>query len=178
MALGLLVGPAAAAAEEGPGYGGTADSVTVQWHADAGDAEEVAVYASGFQGGAAVQLRVGATADRTVYADEYGALRVLVVDAADLADAGPAAGTTVLPVDAGGLATGASVQATGPDPAGGIRTVVGTVPSRTTGNGALDVAPWVALAALAAWGLLTRRARLGRFRPTAHPDKGPDRQPA
>jgi hypothetical protein len=161
------VAPAAAAAEEGPGYGGTAASVTVQWQAAAGNAEGVAVYASGFHGGSAVQLRVGAAADRTVYADEFGALRILVVSAADLAEAGPAAGTTVLPVDAGGLATGVSVQATGRDPAGGIRTIVGTVPPRTTHNGALDVAPWVALAALAASALLTHRARLRPLRRAA-----------
>src|SRR6185369_2681711 len=60
--LAALLGPwlvPAAAVAEGPGYGGTADAVTVQWQADTGDGEGLAVYAFGFRGGSPVALRVG-----------------------------------------------------------------------------------------------------------------------
>jgi hypothetical protein len=171
MVAVLAVLPAPAVAEDGPGYGGTADEVTVQWRADADHTEGLAVYAVGFRGGSSVVLRVGSAPDRTVHADAAGTLRVLVVSVADLADAKPVAGMVVVPIDAGTadrLAPGVSVQAIGPDPAGGIRTLVGTVPPPPAGNGLHDVAPWVAVVALLAGsGLLTRLAGLGRSRPAA-----------
>ena len=165
--LGALFAPAPAVAD-GPGYGETADEVTVQWVAEAGDTAGLALYAVGFGAGSPVVLRVGAAADRTVHADQTGALRVLMVNAADAGDARPATGTAVVPVDAdtaGKLSTGFSVAAIGRDPAGGIRTLVGTIPPPATGNGVQDVAPWVVLAVVVLIsGLLTRVAWLGRLR--------------
>nr|BFE73318.1 hypothetical protein GCM10020092_066190 [Actinoplanes digitatis] len=129
-ALGAFTGPGAALAD-GPGYGGTADALTVQWrpHAAAGDG--LAVYALGFKGGSPVNLRVGAAAERTVVADAAGALRVLVVSAAATPAPAPTPDTTVLPVTDGStdrLSSGTSVLAVGTTPAGAMRTLVGSVP--------------------------------------------------
>lgn len=138
---------------EGPGYGGTADAVSVQWQDSADRADALAVHAVGFRGASPVALRVGAAADQTVYADSAGALRILVVSAAGPVDAERAAGMTVLPVDisaAGRIAPGMSVQLIGRNPAGGIRTLVGAVPPPAAGNGVQDVVPWAALAVIAA----------------------------
>jgi hypothetical protein len=160
----------AGARTDGPGYGGTADAVTVQWRADAGRDEGLAVYAFGFRGGSPVALRVGAAADRTIYADAAGRLRVLVVDQADRASAEPAPGLTVLAVDTGAvgqLSPGVSVQATGRDPAGAVRTLVGAVPPPPAGYGVQDVVPWVAaLAVLVGIGWSARRAARRRLGPT------------
>jgi hypothetical protein len=154
---GVLLTPAV---EEGPGYGGTAESVTVQWQDDAGQNDGLAVYAVGFRGGSPVDLRIGSAADRTVYADDAGALRILVVGAADAAGAKATSGMTVVPVDAAHFATGMSVQAVGQDPAGGIRTLVGAVPPPAAGGWLPQAAPWAALAiALAAAATISRKRR-------------------
>lgn len=179
--LGVLLAPAAAMAE-GPGYGGTADAVSVQWQAGADRAEGLAVYAVGFRSASSVTLRVGAAADRTVYADAAGALQVLVVRGADLAGADSSPGMTVLSVDmgtAGRLSPGMSVQLVGPNPAGGTRTLVGAVPPPPAGNGVQDAAPWVALAVVTAVlmgsGLLTRLPGAARLAPTVRRYQHPAR---
>ncbi|GID93823.1 hypothetical protein ACFQFC_07280 [Amorphoplanes digitatis] len=148
-ALGAFTGPGAALAD-GPGYGGTADALTVQWrpHAAAGDG--LAVYALGFKGGSPVNLRVGAAAERTVVADAAGALRVLVVSAAATPAPAPTPDTTVLPVTDGStdrLSSGTSVLAVGTTPAGAMRTLVGSVPPEQAGRGIQDLAWWAAAAA-------------------------------
>ncbi|MEU4221368.1 hypothetical protein [Actinoplanes sp. NPDC026623] len=160
-ALGTLTAPGAALAD-GPGYGGTADSLTVQWQRAAAD-EGLAVYAVGFKGGSPVNLRVGAAAEQTVVADAAGALRVLVVSAATPTPA-PTPDTTVLPVAggaAGHLSSGTSVLAVGATPAGMIRTLIGSVPPAEAGWGIQDVVPWGgAAAALGAVVFWTRRRGL------------------
>ncbi|WP_199512051.1 hypothetical protein [Nucisporomicrobium flavum] len=160
--LGAVVSPGVALAD-GPGYGGTADALTVQWKQPAGadtDGDGLAVYAVGFRGGSPVNLRVGAAAERSVIADASGALRVLVVAGATPAPA-PTVDTTVLPVGAGSaarLSTGTSVLAVGKTPTGALRTLVGSVPPPTTGRGVQDLAPWAgAVAALAGAVLWLRR---------------------
>ncbi|MET8149510.1 hypothetical protein ACIBSW_38460 [Actinoplanes sp. NPDC049668] len=147
-ALGAFTGPGAALAD-GPGYGGTADALTVQWRPRAADGDGLAVYALGFKGGSPVNLRVGAAAERTVVADAAGALRVLVVSAAAPAPA-PTPDTTVLPVtdgSTGKLSSGTSVLAMGTTPTGMKRTLVGSVPPEQAGRGIQDLAWWAAAAA-------------------------------
>ena len=159
--LGAVVSPGAALAD-GPGYGGTADALTVQWQspADAGT-DGLAVYAVGFRGGSPVNLRVGATTEQAVTADAAGALRVLVVGGVTPVPA-PTPDTTVLPVDAGTaghLSTGTSVLAVGETPGGDLRTLVGSVPPPTAGRGVQDLAPWAGAAAAMAGAVLWLRRR-------------------
>ncbi|GAB1691886.1 hypothetical protein [Krasilnikovia sp. M28-CT-15] len=85
MAAGTLAAvltPGVALAD-GPGYGGTADALTVQWQGgkNSNHGQAVAVYAVGFRGGSTVAVRVGATPERKVTADAYGGLRVVLVAA-------------------------------------------------------------------------------------------------
>ena len=159
--LGALVSPGAALAD-GPGYGGTADALTVQWQspADAGT-DGLAVYAVGFRGGSPVNLRVGSTAEQAVTADAAGALRVLVVNGVTPA-AAPTPETTVLPVaagTAGKLSTGTSVLAVGQTPTGDLRTLVGSVPPLSAGRGVQDLALWAGAAAALAGAVLWLRRR-------------------
>ena len=160
------VGSGGAALADGPGYGGTADTLTVQWQSPAGaSAEGLAVYALGFRGGSPVSLRVGSAPTTTVKADLSGAVRVLVVGGSVTTSA-PATDTTVLPVEyvAGGrFAAGMVVSAVGQTPAGVIRSLVGAIPPAEAGAGAQDVVQWGAAVALlggaAGW---FRRRGVGR----------------
>jgi MYXO-CTERM domain-containing protein len=158
--LGALAGPGAALAE-GPGYGGNADTLTVQWQRPT-SGEGLGVYALGFKGGSPVSLRVGAAAEQSIVADAAGALRVLVVSAASTPAPAPTPDTTVLPVTggaAGGLASGMSVLAVGTTPAGAMRTLVGSVPPAEAGWGIQDVAPWGAAAAVLGGAVFWSRRR-------------------
>jgi hypothetical protein len=149
--LGAVLAPGTALAD-GPGYGGTADALTVQWEDKSAG---LAVYALGFKSGSPVRLRVGSGAEESVAADTAGALRLMV---------GSAAGA------AARLTPGTSVVAVGKTPAGAMRTLVGSVPPPAAGTGLSDVAPWatgVALAGAAAAAALTR-SKPGRHRPGRH----------
>ena len=134
--LGAVAAPGAALAD-GPGYGGTADALTVQWR----ESSELAVFAVGFKGGSPIRLRVGSATERTMAADDAGALRLTVLEA--------------------GQVTGTSVVAMGRTPAGALRTLLGSVPPRATAIGPADVAPWGAGTVAAAAGVLAfmRRGR-------------------
>jgi hypothetical protein len=157
LAVGLPGTPARAA--EGPGYGGTADSLTVQWRTS-GRARSLAVYAVGFRGGSPVLLRVGAAAERTVRADPTGAVRVLVVGAGGPPVA-PPVGMVLMSLDqaATGLSAGVSVQALGQTRGLSTRSLVGAVPPRPTGHGPQDLVPWLAAGGVLAFavGVLRRR---------------------
>lgn len=176
--LGAVGYPGAALAD-GPGYGGTADTLTVQWQQPEGaSAEGLAVYALGFRGGSPVSLRVGSAATTTVNADLSGAVRVLVVGRspapaspastdAPAALASPAStDATVLPVEyisSGRFASGMVVSAVGRTPAGVIRNLVGAIPPAEAGRGAQDVVWWgAALAILAGAAGWIRRRGVGR----------------
>ncbi|MEU7907607.1 hypothetical protein [Actinoplanes sp. NPDC049118] len=159
--FGVLTAPGVALAD-GPGYGGTADALTVQWQPRAADDEGLAVYALGFKGGSPVSLRVGAAAERTVVADAAGALRVLVVNAASAPAPASTPDTTVLPVTDGStsrLSSGTSVLAVGKTPAGMTRTLVGSVPPAEAGRGIQDVAMWGGAAAVLGAAVLWSRRR-------------------
>jgi hypothetical protein len=146
--------------DEGPGYGGTAEAATVQWRDETDRTDGLAVYAVGFRGGSPVELRVGSAGDRTVYADDAGALRILVLGAADAAGTRATPGTTVVRVDAAHFTTGMSVQAVGQDPAGGERTLIGAVPPPAAEGWLPRTAPWAGLAAtLVAAAALSRKRR-------------------
>ncbi|WP_158647409.1 hypothetical protein [Actinoplanes sp. ATCC 53533] len=142
------VGYPGAALADGPGYGGTADTLTVQWQQPEGaSAEGLAVYALGFRGGSPVSLRVGSAPTTTVNADLSGAVRVLVVGQSP-APATPAStaplatpastDAAVLPVEyisSGRFASGMVVSAVGRTPAGVIRNLVGAIPPAEAGRG-------------------------------------------
>lgn len=150
--LGAVLAPGVALAD-GPGYGGTADALTVQWQAE-NDSPELAVYAVGFKGGSPVRLRVGSGAEEAIAADTAGALRMMVAQAGA----------------AGRFTPGTSVVAVGKTPAGAVRTLVGSVPPPAAGTGLSDVAPWavaVTLAGAAAAATITR-SRPGKHRPGRH----------
>ncbi|WP_153040090.1 hypothetical protein [Actinoplanes sp. TFC3] len=144
----LLASAPGIALADGPGYGGTADALTVQWDAESGTADGLAVYAVGFRGGSPVQLRVGSGEDRTIAADQSGALRVLV-----LGSAAPTPITdeeTAVLRNSDAFSAGTSVLALGQTPAGDVRRLVGSVPPAAAGHGVQDVAPWgIAVAAVA-----------------------------
>ena len=160
------VGFQGAALADGPGYGGTADALTVEWQAEDASAEGLAVYALGFRGGSPVSLRVGAAPTTTVTADLSGAVRVLVVNESAATPAAATADAAVLPVEqvsSGRFAAGMVVSAVGKTPAGVIRNLVGAIPPAEAGAGVQDVARWGAVVALfagaAGW---IRRRGVGR----------------
>ena len=164
LALGAVLAPGAALAD-GPGYGGTADTLTVQWQAEKASTDGLAVYAVGFRGGSPVQLRVGADAEQTIAADQSGALRVLVVNTtAATTTRAEAEDVTVLKVDQTDttrFAAGTSVFALGETPAGDVRRLIGSVPPPAAGRGIQDLAPWAgALALLTATAVWSRRRGL------------------
>ncbi|HWS33645.1 MAG TPA: hypothetical protein VN408_12990 [Actinoplanes sp.] len=141
--IGAGIAPAPAGAD-GPGYGGTADALTVMWQSGPED-RTLAMYAVGFRSGSAVRVQVGSDAEQVVNADPFGSV--------DLVLAAPA---TAVPSNA---VTGTSVLVSGQSPAGGARTLVGAVPPRVTASGATELVPWaVALAGLLLAGLWLRRA--------------------
>jgi hypothetical protein len=176
--LGAFLSPGAALAD-GPGYGGTADALTVQWQKSSG----LAVFAVGFRAGSAVKLRVGSSADTTVAADVSGALRILVLagdtTATNTATTNAASGAaspsasasasasalaedaTVLRLDATSVdrfSTGTSIVAAGQTAGGTARRLIGSVPPEPTGRGLQDAVPWAgALAALATAAFWLRR---------------------
>ena len=150
--LGAVLAPGTALAD-GPGYGGTADALTVEWQAQR-DSKELAVYAVGFKGGSPVRLRVGSGAEESIAADTAGALKMLVAQVGA----------------AGRLTPGTSVVAVGKTPAGALRTLVGSVPPPAAGTGLSDVAPWAAAVALAgaAVAATVTRSKPGKHRPGKH----------
>ncbi|GIE75453.1 hypothetical protein Aph02nite_14030 [Actinoplanes philippinensis] len=77
VVLGAGVAPLPANAD-GPGYGGNADALTVIWEVNA-QRRGLAVYAVGFRGGSSVRVRIGSDAERTVIADQYGAVDLLFI---------------------------------------------------------------------------------------------------
>ncbi|GAB1640533.1 hypothetical protein [Krasilnikovia sp. MM14-A1259] len=163
--LAAVLSPGVALAD-GPGYGGTADALTVQWHGKR-SADGVAVYAVGFRAGSTVDLRVGSAPNRKVAADAFGGLRVLMVAAGAVTSEKPPTGTAVVPVEAaatgGRLSSGTVVQAIGQSPAGSVRTLVGAVPPPDAGGGVSAVMPWTGAAAvLVGIGVLMRRLRPSR----------------
>jgi hypothetical protein len=173
--LGAVVSEGAALAD-GPGYGGTADALTVQWQlpADAGT-EGLAVYAVGFRGGSIVRLRVGSADTEAVTTDPSGAVRVLIVDESAVGSAPATADATVLPVadvSVGRFSAGMTVSAVGETPAGVIRNLVGAIPPPEAGPGAQDVLPWgvaVALLAGAAGWVLRRDPGAAAIKRYRHP---------
>ncbi|GAA2574336.1 hypothetical protein GCM10010435_57180 [Winogradskya consettensis] len=176
--LGTVLAPGAALAD-GPGYGGTADALTVQWQAESNTNNGLAVYAVGFRGGSTIQLRVGSSDDRMIAADQSGALRVLVLGTTAPTPAASAdtTDTTVLKVDetsTGRLSAGTSVLAIGETPAGDVRRLVGSVPPPAAGRGIQDLAYYAgALAALTGATFWARKRGLlghgpGRHRPGRH----------
>jgi MYXO-CTERM domain-containing protein len=152
FATGVALAPVAAA--EGPGYGATADELSVSW--DASPAPQAAgpgdvapsgprlrLQGVGFRGGSSTEVRFGDGGTRTIAADDTGTVQASVV----------AATVTSAP--------GTSVVALGVTPSGSRRVLVGSVPPQPSGRGPADVVPVVAGAGavLMAGSALRRRRR-------------------
>ena len=157
LAGSVLLAPAALA-QEGPGYGGTADELAVSWTepehvlAMGGpgttmelDASGLAldVFGLGFRGRSEVVVTVGTNAPVLTRVDPTGTLD-LSVGLEDL-DAGPQPGTSVVVI--------------GRAPAGTSRTLVGAVPPLPSGTGPADLIPWIVGAGLVVAGATTVRRR-------------------
>lgn len=153
----VLLAPAALA-QEGPGYGGTADELAVSWKqperiiamgAPGASIELEAsglaldVFGLGFRGRSEVVVTVGTNDPVTTRVDPTGTLE-LSVGLEDL-DAGPQPGTSVVVL--------------GRAPAGTSRTLVGAVPPIPSGKGPADLIPWVVGVALAGAGATALRRR-------------------
>ncbi|SLM01505.1 MULTISPECIES: hypothetical protein [unclassified Actinoplanes] len=138
LGAGLTPVPALA---DGPGYGGTANALTVAWNAGS-EQRGVAVYAVGFRSGSPVQVRVGGEAERSVTADPSGAIDMVLTAATTTATAATVASAAVTTATA--AAAGTIVLVSGHTPAGELRTLVGAVPPEAAGIGVAQLVPWAA----------------------------------
>ena len=155
-----LVLPLAQAHADGPGYGGNADKLSVQW-STAGSVSAAGVTFTapgtptlvisglGFRSGSPVAVQVGDHGSASSRSDEVGELRISVEASTE------------------SNAPGTSVLATGRAPSGTTRVLVGAIPPRPRGVGPMDVVPWLVgggLLALGATSMLRRRR--ARVEPT------------
>jgi len=165
VAGSVLVAPAALA-QEGPGYGGTADELAVTWT----EGEELLamgepgstidlegsnlaldVFGLGFRGRSEVVVTVGTNDPVTTRVDPTGTLELSV--GLQQLDAGPQPGTSVVVL--------------GRAPAGTSRTLVGAVPPVPSGTGPADLIPWIVGLALAGAGAAAvRRHRVRASEPS------------
>lgn len=173
----LMTAAPVANAEEGPGYGGTADELAVVWQpveqvnlaagptmAVAADSElirteqqsaQLVVRGVGFRGRSEIALRVGAEGTEVLRVDESGSLE---------AEVATSTGDVAEP--------GTSVIAIGRAPSGAARTLVGAVPPLPSGLGPADLVPWVAAAAAAVGAIVTWRRRSGGIEAKPDPAHG------
>jgi MYXO-CTERM domain-containing protein len=152
---------APAAATEGPGYGGTADELSVAWTTSDvqvlamgapgtsdlqidGSPLSLELYGLGFRGRSEVSVSVGSSPAVTMRVDETGTLDLAVP--VERLGAGPQPGTSVLVL--------------GRAPSGTTRTLVGAVPPLPSGVGPAQIVP-IGAAALALVGgaVAVRRRR-------------------
>lgn len=170
LASAVAAAPAALAVD-GPGYGGTADGLSVSWtesdttlHAmGPGEAVQLTpdtlsldVYGLGFRGRSEVTVAVGTSEPLVSRVDPTGTLD-LSVRVTKLSE-GPQPGTSVVVL--------------GRAPGGSSRTLVGAVPPLPSGLGPADVIPWLVGGALTVVaGTQWRRRRVARAVP-AEPRSG------
>jgi hypothetical protein len=171
----IALGPIAAAHAEGPGYGGTADSLNVAWvQGSELDANAAIATTSGSGRGAAVGIP---QANQPRIAPDQLALQVSglgfrakspvtirVGEAAPVDHRSDTAGAFNVAIDPAlldGTRPGLSVVAIGRNPAGTAVTLFGSVPPEPGGTGPMTLVPWIGLAlvlgGLALW--LRGRAR-------------------
>ena len=135
--VATLVVLAPVEAAEGPGYGATADELSVSWDTDpapqaagprmvAASGPRLRLQGVGFRGGSTTEVRFGSDEARPVEADRTGTVEASVV-AATVASA-----------------PGTSVVAIGVAPSGTRRVLVGSVPPEPSGRGPTDVVPLAA----------------------------------
>jgi hypothetical protein len=156
----VMLAPAALA-QEGPGYGGTADGLSVSWTEPdrlvamgaPGTTVELSasnlaldVFGLGFRGRSEVVVTVGTNAPVTTRVDPTGTLDLSV--GLEKLEAGPQPGTSVVVL--------------GRAPAGTSRTLVGAVPPVPSGTGPADLIPWIVGVVLAVAGGLGLRGRRRR----------------
>lgn len=153
----VMLAPAALA-QEGPGYGGTADGLAVTWTEPdrlvamgaPGTTVELSasnlaldVFGLGFRGRSEVVVTVGTNAPVTTRVDPTGTLDLSV--GLEKLEAGPQPGTSVVVL--------------GRAPAGTSRTLVGAVPPVPSGTGPADLIPWIVGVVLAGAGATAVRRR-------------------
>jgi len=158
LLAGSVLWAPAALAQEGPGYGGTADELAVTWTepdrvlAMGGPAASIELEASnlaldvfglGFRSRSEVLVTVGTNNPVTTRVDPTGTLDLSV--GLERLDAGPQPGTSVVVL--------------GRAPAGTSRTLVGAVPPVPSGTGPADLIPWVVGVAAAGAGATALRRR-------------------
>lgn len=191
LVIALTLGaPAVAHAEQGPGYGGDADSLNVSWNepkskamaagpppvpsggsgeaeltdperlAMSGDSATLRIDGIGFRGLSEVDIQFGSEDPVAVRADGTGTV-VADFPATDAA----APGTTVVAI--------------GRSPSGATRTLVGSVPPLAHGIDLMGLVPWliaapVALIAIAALARRRSHASAAPAAPTGPRDPGAD----
>lgn len=133
-----------AQANEGPGYGGNADELTVTWLETpdvqaageglgiSGGGLELAVFGLGFRGKSEVSVSVGESTTLDTRVDQTGTLDA-TVPAQQVSDK---------------AAPGTSVIVIGRAPSGAVRTLVGAVPPLPSGTSPADLVPFFALTGL------------------------------
>ena len=150
-----LLLPLAQAHADGPGYGGSADKLSVKWSTAGAVSASSATFTPpgaptlvisglGFRSGSPVVVQVGDHGSASSRSDQVGELRI-AVDASTENDA-----------------PGTSVLATGRAPSGTTRVLVGAIPPRPGGVGPMDVVPWLVGGGLLAWGATTMLRRRRR----------------
>ncbi len=158
LLVGSVLFAPAAMAQEGPGYGGSADELAVSWKEPERiiamgapgasidlEASGLAldVFGLGFRGRSEVVVTVGTNEPVTTRVDPTGTLE-LAVGLEDL-EAGPQPGTSVVVL--------------GRAPGGTSRTLVGAVPPIPSGTGPAELLPWIVGVALAGAGATALRRR-------------------
>lgn len=146
LVLLLLCAPPAAA--EGPGYGGTADTLSLAWVNSPAQAmtapsagDRLRVEGIGFRANSAVSVRIGAAEATSADADGIGT--VVLTIAVGQVDGDP----------------GTVAVAVGRTPAGSVHTLLGAVPPRSSGFPVQTVITWLAVGGLLVIGLTAWRGR-------------------
>ena len=188
-AVALIASPLPTAhAEEGPGYGGSADALSVSW-VEPSPAQPESTEVVVDLGGRGSSVIVRSTAQPTLEPDRLqlqvnglgfrarSQIVIRVGDSAPVSSRSDTAGSLNVAIDPaliGGTQPGLSVVAIGRGPSGTAVTLYGSVPPEPAGSGPMLLVPWlvlaVVLAALAVW-LRRRHAAAGS--PRTVPDCGP-----
>jgi hypothetical protein len=189
-ALVLIASPLPAAyAEEGPGYGGSADALSVTWvepstdeSAPADTAPAETVIELGGQGAAVI---IRSNAQPTLEPDRLqlqvnglgfrakSQVVIRVGDATPVSSRSDTAGSLNVAIDPaliGGTQPGLSVIAIGRGPSGTAVTLYGSVPPEPAGSGPMLLVPWLVLAVVLAGVAMWFRRRHAAGTPRAVTD--------
>jgi hypothetical protein len=185
VVLTLLASPLpAASAEEGPGYGGSADALSVSWvePSDQDPATAETVVELGGQGAAVI---IRSNAQPTLESDRLqlqvnglgfrarSQVVIRVGGSAPVSSRSDTAGSLNVAIDpalVGGTQPGLSVVAIGRGPSGTAVTLYGSVPPEPAGSGPMLLVPWLVLAVILAGTAIWLRGRHAAGAPPAVED--------